>query len=187
MFNPPICLIFVIRIRLTIFLAPILFLLCDYTRTIDSSVRNVFNICSAMFRVRCTSFWFLMTTINIISHVSVCGTSLFYLIILYLHNILSYCFLYLLLRTRMHMLNSIVVCRIHTYEYNHHVTFPYFQTFSKYFPLPYYHTHSISLYFHFFWSHIIFMFMLSNSSCWTFSLTYLIISVTCPFFCWHPI
>ena len=44
-------------------------------------------MCSVLFRIRCTSLLFLMITINIILHVSVCGTYLFCLVIVYLHNI----------------------------------------------------------------------------------------------------
>ena len=41
-FNNLVCLIFVLIISLGIFLIPILFLLWNYTITIDSNVRNIF-------------------------------------------------------------------------------------------------------------------------------------------------
>ena len=61
-----ICLIFVVRFFLVRF-----FLLWDYTITIDSNVCYVFDICSVLLRNRCT---FLLTTINISLHFSVCRT-----------------------------------------------------------------------------------------------------------------
>ena len=75
--NTPIYLIFFVIIRLAIFLTSILFLLCNYTDTIDSNICNVFNMCSYLFQIRCTSLGFLMTTINIHSHVLVYGTYYF--------------------------------------------------------------------------------------------------------------
>ena len=65
----------------------ILFLLWNYTSTIDSNVCNFLEMCSALFWICCTSFSFLMKTINIIPHVSICGTYLLYLRIVYIHNI----------------------------------------------------------------------------------------------------
>ena len=49
-----------------------------------------------MLGIHCTYFWFLMTTINIILHVSVYETYFFFLIIVYLHNIFHIVYLPLL-------------------------------------------------------------------------------------------
>ena len=88
LFDTLVCLIFFVRNLLTIFLTPILFLLCNYTITIDGNFHNVYEIYSSVFRIWCTSFWFLMKHINIILHVSVRGTYLLYLRVEYLHNLL---------------------------------------------------------------------------------------------------
>ena len=87
LFNTLICLIFFVSNRLMIFLTPILFLLCNYITNIDGNVNNGFEMYSALLRIRCTSFWLPIENINIIFHVSVCGTYFPYLVIVYLHNI----------------------------------------------------------------------------------------------------
>ena len=63
------------------------FMFWNYTITIDVNVCNIFEMCSALFLILCTSLWILMTTINIILHISVGGTYLLYLIIEYIHSI----------------------------------------------------------------------------------------------------
>ena len=76
-----ICLILAVRnikIFLTIFLTPILFLLWDYIINIVINVRDVFEICSGLLCIHCT---FLLNSINIILHVLVCVTYFCYLII----------------------------------------------------------------------------------------------------------
>ena len=66
------------------------FLLHNYTIATDGNVCNVSEICSTLFQIRCPYLWLLITTINIISHVLVCGTYLFYLGTVYIHNIFHY-------------------------------------------------------------------------------------------------
>ena len=83
-----ICLIYIVGIYLVIFITVVFFHLKNYNIPIEGNVRNIFEIWSALFWIRFTSFWFPMTTINIIVHASVCGMYLLYLIIEYLHNIL---------------------------------------------------------------------------------------------------
>ena len=85
--NGLVCLICVVMIYLTIFPTPILFLLCNYTITIYGNVRKSFEIFGALFRIRCTSLWFIMTAINIILHVLVCGKYLLYLKFYYIHSL----------------------------------------------------------------------------------------------------
>ena len=80
-------LIFFIIICLLIFLTPSFFLLWDYTITINGNVINIFEMWSALFRTRCTYFWFLMKSVNIIFHASVCGKCFLYLRIEYLRDI----------------------------------------------------------------------------------------------------
>ena len=84
--NTIIYFIFVISILLMIFLTPI-FLLNNYTGTINNNVCNVFKICSALFRIRCMFFVFPMTNINMFLHVPVYGIYLFYLRFVHIHNL----------------------------------------------------------------------------------------------------
>ena len=57
-------------ICLSIFLTLILFMLFNYTGTNNVNVCNILKMCSALLCICCTYFWFIMTTINIIFHVS---------------------------------------------------------------------------------------------------------------------
>ena len=59
------------------------------TITIDSNARNVIQMCSILFRIRCLTFGFFMKTINMFSHVSANGMYLFYLRFLHTHNIFN--------------------------------------------------------------------------------------------------
>ena len=58
-----------------------------YTGTISGNVLNVLKMCSALFQIRCTYFWLLVTTINMFSHALVYGTYCFYLRFVYFHNL----------------------------------------------------------------------------------------------------
>ena len=89
-FNAFICLIFVVRnlmTFLTVFLSLFLFLLWDYTFTINGYVRNDFEMYSALFYICCTFFLLCIITINISLHLSVFGTYFFYLRTVYIHNL----------------------------------------------------------------------------------------------------
>ena len=74
-------------IFLTIFLSPILFLLWCYDITIKVNVCSVIKMCSILFRIRCTTFGFFMTTINMFSHVSVNGLYFLYIRFVHIHNL----------------------------------------------------------------------------------------------------
>ena len=63
------------------------FLFWNYIITIDIIVFNMFKMYSYLLQIPCMYSRILMTTINIILHVSVCGTYFLYLIIEYLWNL----------------------------------------------------------------------------------------------------
>ena len=61
-------------IFLVIFLSPNSFLRWGYTITIKGNVSNVIEMCIALFQIRCTYLWSLLTPINIVLQVLICCT-----------------------------------------------------------------------------------------------------------------
>ena len=105
---------------LKMFLATILFLMCNYTGTIDINVRNVFKMCSDLFWIRCKPFLFFMTTINMsqfmacISFISYLYMSTISFALLIEVSCAAYACSYIYWQ---------IFVPIHTYKHNHHMFF----------------------------------------------------------------
>ena len=54
-----------LEIFLMILISPIFFLLWGYTITIEGNFHSIIEIYSTLSRIRCTSLWFLVTTVSI--------------------------------------------------------------------------------------------------------------------------
>ena len=94
-----ICPIFVKRglmIFLTIFLSTILFLMLGYNFTIDGNFCNFIEMCSTLLWIRCITFGFFMTTINMFPHVLFYGMYFLYLRIVNIQNLFCLTDVYLL-------------------------------------------------------------------------------------------
>ena len=90
-----VCLILAERdlmIFLMILFSPFFLLIMGFTITIGGNVRNVIEMCSSMFRIRCMTFRFLMTAINMFLHILVYGMYLFYLRFVHIQNL--FCLIY---------------------------------------------------------------------------------------------
>ena len=104
------------------------------------------KMCSTMFRICCISFWLLMTNINTFSYVLVYGTYLFYVILVYFHNIFHLNGGHILCRrlALIRQIKEFIIAVIHT-----NITITWFQFFTevlRVFSLPLYHTHPKFLY-----------------------------------------